>query len=346
VLADHGVRRPEQVSRVRQLSMACPAIPTCGLAITESERALPGVVTQIEQELIRLELTDLRMTVRMTGCPNGCARPYQSDIGLVGRSGEKYLVYVGGRLLGDRLSFPLRDLVPLNEIVPTLRRVLEQFKKDRQEGEGFGEYCTRVGTAELEKLLPPLPEKASRLNHEDGAPAPTRNGGPHTAAPVASKPILAAPRTETVAVALAAPETNSVPVPPAPKLSETFYAGQPREERADFTRRFASDGSVRDTVIYFYEEDSRAAGARPGAALRREAVYAGQADPSRLHAARKLSDTFLVGSAGQELRDRRLDYHVDGRPASITLFYYDGDRRASDAPSNAALHRQVVEDAK
>jgi dissimilatory sulfite reductase (desulfoviridin) alpha/beta subunit len=344
-LADHGVRRPEQVSRVKQLSMACPAIPTCGLAITESERALPTVIEQLEKELARLELADERLTVRMTGCPNGCARPYQSDIGIVGRSGEKYLIYVGGRLLGDRLSFPLRDLVPLNDIVPTLRPVLEQFKKDRQPSEGFGDYCTRLGTTELEKLLPPLPEKPSRLNHDE-ASQPTVNGGPHPhGTALASKPALTAPRTESVAMVLTPPETRPVPIPPPAKLSETFYAGQPREERADFTRRYASDGSVRDTVLYFYEEDSRAAGATPGAALRREAVYAGQVDPYRLHGARKLSDTFLVGPAGQELRDRRVDY-IDGRPASITHYYYEGDRRASEAPSNAPLHRQVVEDVK
>jgi hypothetical protein len=96
-------------------------------------------------------------------------------------------------------------------------------------------------------------------------------------------------------------------------------------------------------VIYFYEDDTRAAGATAGSALRREASYAGKADPFRLHAARKLSDTYLVGPAGQEQRDRRIDYHADGRPVTTTLFYYEGDRRAAEAPSNAALRRQVVE---
>jgi sulfite reductase (ferredoxin) len=91
----------------------------------------------------------------MTGCPNGCARPYQSDIGLVGRSGDKYLVYVGGNLLGSTLSFPLRDLVPLKEIVPTLRPVLEHFQQNHRLGEGFGAYCQRLGAARLHELLPP-----------------------------------------------------------------------------------------------------------------------------------------------------------------------------------------------
>ena len=93
----------------------------------------------MEKELKRLGLEDLNLTVRMTGCPNGCARPYQSDIGLVGRSGEKFTVFVGGRLLGDRLNFVLRDLVPLNDIVPLLVPVLEHYRESRQDGEGFGQ---------------------------------------------------------------------------------------------------------------------------------------------------------------------------------------------------------------
>src|SRR5581483_4084552 len=78
-LAEFGIRRPEQVSAARQHSMACPAIPTCGLAISESERALPGILDQLEVELKRLGLAEEKLSVRMTGCPNGCARPYQSD---------------------------------------------------------------------------------------------------------------------------------------------------------------------------------------------------------------------------------------------------------------------------
>jgi len=250
--------------------------------------------------------------------------------------------------------------VPLNDIVPTLVPVLESFKKERQGSEGFGDYCNRLGTDALEKLLPPLPEKASR-NHEakpDGEPV--LNGGPHPAKPSAgaaraATPSLPPPQTQSMAVALAAPDTKQVadaalllPTAAKPteiKQSETFFTGTRREERVDYTYRYASDGSVRETVVSYYEDDARAAGARPGTALRREAVYAGQADAYRLHTARKLNDTFLVGPAGQELRDRRIDYHADGRPATTTVFYYEGDRRAADAPSSAALRRQVVTDA-
>jgi sulfite reductase (ferredoxin) len=169
VLADHGVRRPDQVSAVRKHSMACPAIPTCGLALSESERALPGLIDQLEIELRRLGLEHEKLSVRMTGCPNGCARPYQSDIGVVGRSGDKYTVFVGGTVLGDRLNFMLMDLVPLAEIVPTLVPLLEHFRQERRESESFGDFCHRLGVEELRRrceahvktvplplLLPPM----------------------------------------------------------------------------------------------------------------------------------------------------------------------------------------------
>jgi sulfite reductase (ferredoxin) len=151
----HGVRLPGQVSALRAHSLACPAVPTCGLAISESERVLPGLIDQLESVLHRLDLEDEILSVRMTGCPNGCARPYQSDIGLVGRSGDKYSVFVGGRLLGDRLNFMLCDLVPMSQIVPTLEPVLGYFKSHRLQPETFGEFCERLGLEALQTLLPP-----------------------------------------------------------------------------------------------------------------------------------------------------------------------------------------------
>ncbi len=152
-LREHGVMLPERIPLIQQHSMACPAIPTCGLAISEAERALPALVDQLEVELKRLELNKELIGIRMTGCPNGCVRPYQSDIGIVGRSGDKYTVFVGGNLIGDRLNFVLKDLVPSEQIVPLLVPVLERFKKDHREGEGFGDYCQRVGKEKLHALV-------------------------------------------------------------------------------------------------------------------------------------------------------------------------------------------------
>jgi sulfite reductase (ferredoxin) len=149
ILREHGVPLTEEISAVRRWSMACVAWPTCGLAITESERALPGVIDNLEIELARLGLSREIFTVRMTGCPNGCARPFNSDVGLVGRAQNKYTVYLGGRLLGDRLNTVYKDMVPLEEIVPTLVPVLACFKHERVADETFGDFCHRQGTEYL-----------------------------------------------------------------------------------------------------------------------------------------------------------------------------------------------------
>jgi sulfite reductase (ferredoxin) len=102
-------------------------------------------MSDLEETLRGLGLAEETISVRMTGCPNGCVRPYQSDIGIVGRSGDKYVVYVGGRPAGDRLNFELRDLTPRSDIVPTLLPLLRRFKEERQPTETFGEFCHRIG---------------------------------------------------------------------------------------------------------------------------------------------------------------------------------------------------------
>ena len=124
--------------------MACPALPTCGLALAEAERALPGVLTAIEAELARLELSDARLTIRMTGCPNGCARPYTADLAFVGRSADRYTIFAGGSLLGTRLGTQIADLVRRDDLVAAVRPLLERYRADRQPGERFGDYCARA----------------------------------------------------------------------------------------------------------------------------------------------------------------------------------------------------------
>ena len=111
-----------------------PRLPTCGLAVTESERVLPSMIDQLEAELAKLGLASEVFTIRMTGCPNGCARPYNSDIGLVGKTKDKYTIFLGGRLLGDRLNFIYKDLVPTDEVVPTLVPVFRYFSDARAAG--------------------------------------------------------------------------------------------------------------------------------------------------------------------------------------------------------------------
>jgi sulfite reductase (ferredoxin) len=149
ILREHGIKLSEEISNVRRWSMACVAWPTCGLAITESERALPGIVDLLEVELAKLGLSSEEFTLRMTGCPNGCARPYNCDIGLVGKAAGKYTVFVGGRLLGDRLNFIFKDMVPADEVVPSLVPLLVYFKQDRQPSETLGDFCDRKGHDDL-----------------------------------------------------------------------------------------------------------------------------------------------------------------------------------------------------
>jgi sulfite reductase (ferredoxin) len=149
VLRSHRVRLSEETSTVRRWSMACVALPTCGLAITDSERALPGIIDQLEVELARLGLSNEPFTVRMTGCPNGCVRPYNSDVGLVGKAVGRYTLFLGGRLIGDRLNFVYKDLVPAAEIVPTLVPLMVYFRQARSAGESFGDFCHRKGKDDL-----------------------------------------------------------------------------------------------------------------------------------------------------------------------------------------------------
>src|SRR6185312_843690 len=145
ILRRHKVPLTEDYTAVRRWAMACPALPTCGLAVAESERVMPEIIDQLEEELEKLGLQNEVFTTRMTGCPNGCARPYNSDIGLVGKTKDKYTIFLGGRVYGDRLNFLYKDLVPTAEVVPTLVPVLRYFIEARQNGESFGEFCHRLG---------------------------------------------------------------------------------------------------------------------------------------------------------------------------------------------------------
>jgi sulfite reductase (ferredoxin) len=144
ILQAHGVSLPTQLSAARRYSMACPALPTCGLAVAESERAIPGVLDQFEAELDGLGLRDAPLTIRMTGCPNGCARPYTADLAFVGRSLGLYHVYVGGGLAGDRLADLYRADVPLDELLATVRPLLQRWAAERSGNEGLGDFYQRL----------------------------------------------------------------------------------------------------------------------------------------------------------------------------------------------------------
>ncbi|MGI8759481.1 MAG: NADPH-dependent assimilatory sulfite reductase hemoprotein subunit [Acidimicrobiales bacterium] len=149
VLADHGVVPAGQWVAVRRNSFACPALPTCGLALTESERALPGVLDELVAELGALGLGDLDAHVRMVGCPNGCARPYTAEVGLVGRGKTNYDIHLGGEPVGVRLNAVFAENVPRRELIGVLRPVLAHYRDHRGAGEGFGDFCHRLGVEHL-----------------------------------------------------------------------------------------------------------------------------------------------------------------------------------------------------
>ena len=148
LLSEHGVSVKNPFSRTRLASMACPALPTCGLALAESERTMPGVLTHVEDLLAELGLQNEELIIRMTGCPNGCARPYMAEIAFVGKGPNKYQLYFGGNEASTRLNRLYKDMVKGEDIISELRTVLDRFKKERNPGERFGDFCARVLWAE------------------------------------------------------------------------------------------------------------------------------------------------------------------------------------------------------
>jgi sulfite reductase (ferredoxin) len=149
VLRDRGVPLSEELSNTLRHSMACPAYPTCGLAVAEAERVLPALIRRIEGLVAELGLADERISIRMTGCPNGCARPYLGDVGFVGTTLGKYDVFLGGDFDGTRLNELYAKNVPIGEIPELLRHPLEAYGRERLEGEGFGDWSSRVGVGAL-----------------------------------------------------------------------------------------------------------------------------------------------------------------------------------------------------
>ncbi|MBO0709323.1 MAG: NADPH-dependent assimilatory sulfite reductase hemoprotein subunit, partial [Candidatus Dormibacteraeota bacterium] len=149
ILGEHGVTLTEATPNAIRHAMACPAIPTCGLAVAEAERVLPSVIRELTGVLSDLGLAGERISVRMTGCPNGCARPYLGDIGFVGTTLGKYDLLLGGDYDGTRLNELYAHNVPLGELVPTLRPLLEAFAAERPSGRRFGDWCHEVGVESL-----------------------------------------------------------------------------------------------------------------------------------------------------------------------------------------------------
>jgi len=144
IFAAHGIPTDHQASILHAAAMACPALPTCGLALAESERMLPSMIDRIEKLCGDLGLGDEEIIIRSTGCPNGCARPYMAEIGFVGKAPGRYQVWLGGNASGTRLNRVWKETLKDVDIETELRPVLARFAKERTSGERFGDWCDRV----------------------------------------------------------------------------------------------------------------------------------------------------------------------------------------------------------
>ncbi|MGD9724989.1 MAG: NADPH-dependent assimilatory sulfite reductase hemoprotein subunit [Alphaproteobacteria bacterium] len=152
MLQHHGVMLPATLTPVARWAMACPALPTCSLALNEAERIRVPLIAEFEAALARHGLADAKFSVRITGCPNGCARPYAGDVGLVGRTPNEYAIYLGGDFEGTRLSTLVFERIRLDRLVPTLEPLFEAYRAKRAGGEGFGDFCHRLGRDALRTL--------------------------------------------------------------------------------------------------------------------------------------------------------------------------------------------------
>jgi len=140
-----GMANDIQATPLRLHSLACVALPTCALAMAESERYLPSLVDRLEQELSAAGLAEEAITIRMTGCPNGCARPYIAEIGLVGKGPGTYNLYLGAGFAGDRLNSLYLDNADEAAIVAALRELFLRYAAEREPGERFGDFVVRAG---------------------------------------------------------------------------------------------------------------------------------------------------------------------------------------------------------
>ncbi|KKD35717.1 sulfite reductase, ferredoxin dependent [Limnoraphis robusta] len=153
ILAQHGVLKETEIDPLVRFAMACPAFPTCGLAITESERIIPSILERIRVLLDKVGLEQEHFVVRMTGCPNGCARPYMAELGFVGSAPDSYQVWLGGSPDQTRLAEPFVNRLAIDELETFLEPIFVYFKQDRKLEESFGDFCHRVGFDSIRQFI-------------------------------------------------------------------------------------------------------------------------------------------------------------------------------------------------
>lgn len=150
ILAEHGITPLEQVDPLARLAMACPALPLCGLAQTEAERRMPSYIDRMRSLLNNMNIAEEEILMRMTGCPNGCARPYMAELAFVGDGPNSYQVWLGGSPVLTRTAFPYTAKMNDADLEKTVEPILAMFIQQRQQFEAFGDFCHRVGAEAIE----------------------------------------------------------------------------------------------------------------------------------------------------------------------------------------------------
>jgi len=153
ILTRCGIKREDEIDTLLRYSMACPALPTCGLATAESERVIPSILERIRSLLIKVGLPDESFIIRMTGCPNGCARPYLAELGFVGNGPDTYQMWLGACPNQTRLSRAYVEKLHIDDLETFLEPLFVYFKQSRTDGESFGDFCDRVGFDALRQFV-------------------------------------------------------------------------------------------------------------------------------------------------------------------------------------------------
>jgi sulfite reductase (ferredoxin) len=175
LLEDHGILGETTIDPLVRYSMACPALPLCGLATTEAERALPDILARIRAVLAQVGLPEEHFIVRMTGCPNGCARPYLAEMGFVGNSPGQYQLWLGAAPNQTRLSQVYLEKLPIDQLESTLEPIFILFKKDRLPQESFGNFCNRIGFAAIRAFATGYTSSSAQPNNSAGHPSVLSN---------------------------------------------------------------------------------------------------------------------------------------------------------------------------
>ena len=150
----------KKISKVDRWFLACPALPTCGLALSEAERVRDEIIRKVDEILLKHNLQDEKFSIRITGCPNGCARPYAGDIGIVGRAPNLYALFSGGDFEGTRLNKKILDKVSYQDLTKAIEQILLLFKDQRKNKEPLGDFCNRIGAeAQFKKIKEVLNDK-------------------------------------------------------------------------------------------------------------------------------------------------------------------------------------------